>query len=379
MSASRWPVPRGRATGAVAGARLCSLAAAVVTALAAAAPAAAITTVPGVRTQTVVTGVPRPTAIALDARGGMWIASSGNYHLASDGIWYAPSAGARPRQVVSDMFLALGLTWHGGVLYATNVTPSGGSDADVAARRGQVLALRGFDGRRFRSRRVLVGDLPVGRHTIDNVVAGPDGMLYVGLGSVADTARGPARFSASVLRVDPRTRRVGVVARGLRNPFGLAFIPGTRHLVVTDNGRDDLGLTAPPDEVNVVDTSRAARDYGFPGCWGQGGAPCRGRVPAVARTHPHASTDGVAVVRGFGDRRLTAFVANNGSTLFSRPVTSTVDRVRLTRTASGYRGRISRFAWGFRRFDPLGMTSDARGRIYLTLWQSGAVVRFSPR
>lgn len=347
----------------------------------AAAPAAAITIVAGVRVQTVATGVPRPTAIAVDARGGMWITSAGNYPLASDGVWYVPRAGAPARQVADGMSLALGLTWRRGVVYVAHVDPAGTSDADVARRRGRVVALGAWDGRAFGSRRVVLAGLPVGRHTIDNIVTGPDGLLYVGLGSVGDTRRGRSGLSATVLRFHPAARRPvpRVVARGLRNPFGLAFIPGTRDLVVTDNGRDDLGLSRPPDEVNVIDTTRPARHHGFPACWGQGGAPCRGTAPALVRTAPHASTDGVAVVRRFGRWGTSAFVASNGSTLYSRPVTSVVQRVALTRTPAGYRGRLRPFAWGFRRFDPLGMTADTRGRVYLTLWQSGRVVRFAPR
>ena len=311
----------------------------------------------------------------------MWITSSGNYPLASDGVWFVPRPGARPRQVADGMSLALGLTWRRGVLYVAHVDPAGTSDADVARRRGRVVALGAWDGRRFRSRRVVLGGLPVGRHTIDNIVTGPDGMLYVGLGSVGDTRRSPSALSATVLRFHPAARRpvARVVARGLRNPYGLAFVPGTRHLVVTDNGRDDLGPSRPPDEVNLVDTSRPARAYGFPRCWGQGGTACRGTVPALVRTAPHASTDGVAVVRRFGRWGTSAFVASNGSALFSRPVTSVVQRVALTPAPGGYRARLTRFAWGFRRFDPLGMTSDSRGRVYLTLWRSGRIVLFTPR
>jgi glucose/arabinose dehydrogenase len=173
----------------------------------AAAPAAAITIVAGVRVQTVATGVPRPTAIAVDARGGMWITSAGNYPLASDGVWYVPRAGAPARQVADGMSLALGLTWRRGVLYVAHVDPAGTSDADVARRRGRVVALGAWDGRAFGSRRVVLAGLPVGRHTIDNIVTGPDGLLYVGLGSVGDTRRGRSGLSATVLRFHPAARR----------------------------------------------------------------------------------------------------------------------------------------------------------------------------
>ena len=79
---------------------------------------------------------------------------------------------------------------------------------------------------------------------------------------------GPAPvFLARVLRVE---------ARGLRNPYGLAFIPGTARLLVSEHGRDDLGLRRPPEELNLVPTAGRVRSYGFPACWGQGGPRCRG-------------------------------------------------------------------------------------------------------
>ncbi|HWH15370.1 MAG TPA: hypothetical protein VNT51_11545, partial [Miltoncostaeaceae bacterium] len=354
----------------------------VAAALALAVPAAAsaITAPPGVRVQVVARDLPRPTAIAFDAHGGMWVTSAGNLATGTDGVWYVPRPGARPRHVARGLFLALGLTWRKGVLYVSHVTPFDRTGAAYRQRRGRVIGLTGWNGRRFRGSRVVLSGLPVGLHTMDNVVTGPDGRLYVGIGSVADTRRGPSPLSATVVSVDPDARRPSprVEARGLRNPYGLAFIPGTSDLVVTDNGRDDLGLRQPPDEVNVVPVGGRARDYGFPRCWGQGGPPCRGTVPALVRTAAHASTDGVAVTRRFGRLGPSIFVANNGSSLFDDPPTSNVQRVALTRDGGRWRGRLVPFAGGFRRFDPLGAAMGPGGALYVTLWMSGRIVRFTP-
>jgi len=342
--------------------------------------AAAITAPPGVRVQTVARGIPQPTAITFDARGGMWVTSAGNLATPGDGVWYVRRPGARPRHVVRGLFLALGLTWRGGVLYVSHVTPFDRTGAAYRQRRGRLVGLTGWNGRRFRGTRVVLSGLPVGRHTMDNVVRGPDGRLYLGIGSQGDATRGPSPLSASVISVDPGARRPRprLEARGLRNPYGLAFIPGTRDLVVTDNGRDDLGLGRPPDEVNIIRTRGRARDYGFPQCWGQGGPACRGTVGALVGTAPHASTDGVAVAARFGRLGRSIFVANNGSSLFEDPPTTNVQRVALRRTRSGYRGRLVPFASGFRRFDPLGAAMGPGGALYVTLWVSGRVIRFTP-
>lgn len=342
-------------------------------------PALGITAPPGVRVSVAARGIPQPTAIAFDADGGMWVTSAGNVTAPSDGVWYVPRPGARPRQVVRRLFIALGLVWRDGVLYVSHVTPYDSSGPAYPRRRGRLLALTGWDGMRFHGSRAVLSGLPVGLHTMDNVVLGPDRLLYLGIGSREDARRG-APPSASVVRVDPDAARpvARVVARGLRNPYGLAFVPGTADLVVTDNGRDDLGDGRPPDEVNVVRTTGPVRDYGFPSCWGQGGPACRGTVPPLVRTRPHASTDGVAVAERFGRLGPSVFVANNGSSLFADPPTTGVQRIALARTASGYRGRLLPFASGFRRFDPLGAAIGPDGALYVTLWVSGRVVRFGP-
>ncbi|MCC6833287.1 MAG: PQQ-dependent sugar dehydrogenase [Thermoleophilia bacterium] len=350
-------------------------------ALCAAVPAAAgITAPPGVRVQVVAAGIPEPTAIAFDAAGGMWVTSGGNLAKPGNGVWYVPRPGARPRQVVRKLFIALGLTWRHGVLYVSHVTPFDGSFAAVDRRRGRVTAFTGWNGRRFTASRAVLSGLPVGRHTMDNIVVGPDDRLYVGIGSRFDDRASPERLSAVVVSVDPDAARpvARVEARGLRNPYGLAFVPGTADLLVTDNGRDDLGLGRPPDEVNVVRTTGPAPHFGFPACWGQGGAPCRGRTAALVRTHAHASTDGIAVTRRFGALGLSAFVANNGSTLFDDPPTTSVQRVALRRTGGRYAARLLPFASGFRKYDPLGLAMGPNGALYLTLWLSGKVMRFTP-
>jgi glucose/arabinose dehydrogenase len=342
--------------------------------------ASGITAPSGVRVETVAAGIPEPTAIAFDDAGGMWVTSGGNLAAPGSGVWYVPRRGAAPRQVVRRLFIALGLVWRDGVLYVSHVTPFDDSGAAIARRRGRVTAFTGWDGTRFTGRRTVIGGLPVGRHTMDNIVVGPDRRLYVGIGSRFDDRAAPERLSATVISIDPDRRPTvpRIEARGLRNPFGLAFVPGTADLLVTDNGRDDLGNGAPPDEVNLVRTGGPARDFGFPGCWGQGGPACLGTVGALVRTAPHASTNGIAVSRRFGRFGFSAFVANWGSTLFTRPVTTNLQRIALTRTASGYRARLVPFASGFRRFDPLGLAMGPEGALYLTLWRSGRVIRFVP-
>ncbi len=317
------------------------------------APAAA-----SARTAQRVADVPLPTNLTFDPAGGLWVTSGGGGPKASDGVWYVPRGATKARHVASGLHTALGLTWLGGKLYVASVrTP----------RLGQVTVLGAFDGKRFASRKRLLGALPIGRHTVDSIVPGPDGRLYLGVGSEFDNRASTRRPSASVVSFTPAGRDLRVVARGLRNPYGLAFVPGTTRLVVTDNGRDDLGAFRPPDELDVVDTAGPAPDFGFPGCFGQGGPACAGKAAPLARMPAHASADGVAV----DPAGRFAYVAQNGSSFAANRTGRDVQRVDL-RT-----GARTRWAGPFGRPDPLGAAFGPDGRLYVTFFTSGRVVRYA--
>lgn len=322
----------------------------------------------GVRVSTVATNAGRPSNITLDRRGVMWTTSAGYSPNASDGVWRT-RRGGRPRQITR-LPTPLGLTWFRGELYVTH----------SKGRVGGVVAYSRFDGQRFRRRRTVLRRLPIGRHQVDSIVPGPDGRLYFGVGSVSNSRRGPNPRSATVLSVLPSGRGLRIEARGLRNPYGLAFIPGTRYLLVSENGRDDLGLDRPPEELNLVNTRRRRpASYGFPGCWEQGGRACRGTVRALARLAPHSAVAGVAVARRFGRYGLSAFVAEYGSSFDRKPTGGQVVRVSLRRRGGRWVARVRRFARGVGFRDPVGAAIGPDGALYVTLQRSGKILRFSAR
>jgi len=182
--------------------------------LLAAAPAAARVRVPsGVKLQRYAKGIPSPSNLAFDGRGRLWVTSAGVQAAAADGVWLVPRRGGRPRQVVSGLFSALGLTWHGGELYVSHIVPH----ATFAPRHtGRVVAYSGFDGRRFRRSRVVVDGLPAGRHRVDSIVAGPGGRLYLGVGSETDHDPSSSRLAGTVVSFRPDGGGLRVEARGLR-------------------------------------------------------------------------------------------------------------------------------------------------------------------
>ena len=334
------------------------------------APAGAqIRTVDGVRAQGFARGVPHPSNLAFDPRGRLWATSAGFVAEGSDGVWLVPRRG-RPRQVVRGLFSALGLLWHRGELYVSHVVPN----RTVAPRHtGRVIAFSRFDGRRFQRRRLVVDGLPTGRHRVDSLAAGPDGRLYLGVGSDHDARRSSRRLSATVVSFRPRGGGVRVEATGLRNPYGLAFVPGTSRLLVAEHGRDDLGLRTPPEEINLVRTRGPARWYGFPECWGQGGAPCRGAVDPIVRLRAHSAPGAMAAARSFGRWGPSAFVARFGSSFEANPSGGDVLRIPLRG-----RPRALRLARGFGLQEPLGLALGPDGALYVSLWTSGRIVRLVP-
>ena len=276
---------------------------AVLAAVAACAPAAgAAPAPPG---QIVAAGIPYASNVTFDARGGMWATSGAPFSQNGDGVWYVAHAGTRPVHVIRGTLTALGLTWFRGRLYVAST---------LSRVTGIVARYSGFDGRRFAHRRVVIPAISIGRHGLGTIAPGPKGRLYLGVGAEQDRLAGGHETSGTVVSFKGDGSDLRIEAKGLRGPFGLAFVPGTASLLVTDNGRDDLGLHRPPDELDLVrDVTRAAPDFGFPDCYDQGGRACSGTAAPLALLPAHAGVGGVAVTGDWGGRGLTAFVAESGS------------------------------------------------------------------
>ncbi|MCP3986486.1 MAG: sorbosone dehydrogenase family protein, partial [bacterium] len=108
----------------------------------------------------------------------------------------------------------------------------------------------------------LVEGLPEGgNHWTRTVGIGPDGDMYVSVGSSCNVCIEQDERRAAILRF-PAEGGTGVIhARGLRNAVGFAWQPSTGDLYATDNGRDLLGDDIPPGELDLV---VAGGDYGWP-------------------------------------------------------------------------------------------------------------------
>jgi glucose/arabinose dehydrogenase len=101
-------------------------------------------------------------------------------------------------------------------------------------------------------------------HWTKSLAAGPDGRLYVGVGSnsnVAEHGMGEEEERAAIWAIDPASGSHTLYATGLRNPVGLDFMPGTNDLYVVVNERDELGSDLVPDYLTRV---QPGAFYGWP-------------------------------------------------------------------------------------------------------------------
>ncbi|WP_165234672.1 PQQ-dependent sugar dehydrogenase [Aquisphaera insulae] len=116
----------------------------------------------------------------------------------------------------------------------------------------------------------IVKDIPSGNervggggHWTRDLEFSPDGKaLYVSVGSrsnVDDDARENRR--AMILAFDPDGKNERVLARGIRNPVGLATHPETKQLWTSVNERDGLGDHLVPDYITHVEEGGF---YGWP-------------------------------------------------------------------------------------------------------------------
>jgi glucose/arabinose dehydrogenase len=199
-----------------------------------------------------------------------------------------------------------------------------------------------------------VADLrPKGNHVTRDIAFGPDGGLYLALGSrdnISDFKPG-----AQVFKINP-DGSMSEFASGIRNPVGIAFAPGTNTLYVTTNERDGLGDDLPPDYFTSV---KPGGFYGYPYAYigthpdpvwapkDPGGKVASSITPDVL-FHAHSAPTGLAFYTGSNfpaEYKGDAFVSLHGSWNSGNPTGYKVVRVHFVngKPVNGYEN----FATGF--------------------------------
>ncbi|KAB8143138.1 sorbosone dehydrogenase family protein [Chloroflexia bacterium SDU3-3] len=244
----------------------------------------------------------------------------------------------------------------------------------------------------------IIDDLPTGgQHANRTLAFGPDGMLYITVGSTCNACRETDQESATILRARPDGSERAMFAKGLRNTIGFGWHPGSGQLWGMDHGSDWRGDDQPPEELNLI---QPGGDYGWPYCYGARQADpffsqeppgttkaayCATTKPPVLTYQAHSAPIGMAFYMGAQfppEYQGDAFVAMRGSWNRSQPTGYKVVRVRFQNGwPAGYEDFMSGFliedgAAHFGRLAGVAVTpygsllvsDDANGVIYRVSW-----------
>jgi glucose/arabinose dehydrogenase len=171
---------------------------------------------------------------------------------------------------------------------------------------------------------------------------GPDGKLYVNVGSPCNICEPPAT-NGQIRSINLDGSGAEVAARGVRNSVGFDWHPVTKELYFTDNGRDWLSEDLPEDELNRV--TKAGQHFGFPYChqgnftdreygWGRS---CDEFEKPAALLGPHSASLGMRFYTGkmFPSQYQNAiFIARHGSWNRTKKIGGDVIVVKLNKDGS---------------------------------------------
>jgi len=278
------------------------LAAATAVGALAAAPAGAATTPPvslptatnGKPVQLVAAGLGTPTSFAFGAgkvfegdggkEGPTGPPTPGGVFLLSNGL--AQLIPGSPSYVA-------GLAWHRGTLYV-----SGGylNMKTHALSTWKLLAWSGWNGTKFTKKKVIY-TAPKGFPGFNGLAFGDDGLLYAGVdvGFTNDHAKPTKKtpYLYDILRFSPNGKHLTVFARGIRQPWQMAWDPGTESMFVTDLGQDSPPKLNPPDFLLRV---RQGQNYGFPACNWVTRRKCKGFARPFKFLAPHTDPGGLGII-----------------------------------------------------------------------------------
>ena len=239
----------------------------------------------------------------------------------------------------------------------------------------------------------LLTRLPAGGgHWTRTVVFGPDGLMYVSVGSSCNVCRESDKRRAAVLRFNADGSGEAIFASGLRNAVGLAFHPTSGVLWATVNERDWRGDDVPPDYVTEI---REGTVHGWPDCMTVRGrvitdtsftksATCDKVTPPTVEIQAHSAPIGLAFYTGTQfpeEYRGSLFVAYRGSWNRSLPTGYKIVRIRVR---DGQPPAVEDFATGWLEGTsswgrPVDLVVGRDGALYLSDQGAGRIYRITYR
>ncbi|WKN33313.1 PQQ-dependent sugar dehydrogenase [Porifericola rhodea] len=110
--------------------------------------------------------------------------------------------------------------------------------------------------------KLLMKGLPDGgQHPNRTIEFGPDGKMYISVGSTCNACDETSKESATLLVADASGKKREIFAKGLRNTIGFDWHPGTNMFYGIDHGIDWLGDTTQKEELNLLEKGN---NYGWP-------------------------------------------------------------------------------------------------------------------
>ncbi len=294
----------------------------------------------------------------------------------SKGAIYRVSADGDVEPVVRKLTRPHGIDFYDGWLYI--------------AETGRIKRVRLEQGHVVGAPETIVSGIPAGgQHWTRSLRFGPDGWMYVSIGSSCNVCNEQDPRRAAIVRYRADGTGEEVFATGLRNSVGFDWHPETKQLFATDNGRDLLGDDMPPCEFNRIVKGAF---YGWPFAngdrlpdpdFGKGKqAEIKSSEPPAHGFGAHTAPLGMLFYRGDGfpaQYRNRAFVAQHGSWNRSRKVGYQVVSLSA-KPDGGFEEKP--FVWGFERNEdvigrPVDIAEGPDGALYISDDYAGAIYRVS--
>lgn len=227
---------------------------------------------------------------------------------------------------------------------------------------------------------MLFKDMPsAGQHPNRTMDFGPDGKLYISIGTLCNDCKESDREAATMVQVDPATWKRTIFASGLRNTIGFDWHPQTNEFWAMDNGGDAKGDDWPPEELNQI---KENKNYGFPFVYAKreidesredpaGDSKeklAENTEPSVMEFQAHMAPIGFQFFPAGSSYSGDALVNWHGSWNRSKPVGFKVQRIKFVNGKPvGAEDFLTGFLKGKTRFGrPAGIAIASSGTVYIS-------------
>jgi glucose/arabinose dehydrogenase len=227
------------------------------------------------------------------------------------------------------------------------------------------------------SRKVLIAvDQPYPNHNGGNIVLGPDGKLWLGLGDGGsgddpeNRAQDPNTLLGKIVRVDPDGGDPEIVVSGVRNPWRFAFDTDDS-LWIGDVGQEEIEEVdhLPAGDIDGANLGWSGYEGTRPHLDGDGRRPATPVPPVFEYSHDGGNC---SITGGFAYHG-TAIPELDGAFLFADYCAGRVRAVRLDDAGA----LDAEYDLGIDVASPLSFGSDADGEPYV-LSGDGSIVRLVP-